>query len=197
QHASPTRRSSDLIDMKTPGIIVRPIVNQLGNAGFNEVFFDDVQLPAENLIGTEGNGWKQVVTELGFERAGPERYLSSTQLLLEMLDAADPDNPHHAIALGRAVAQYGTLRQMSLGVALMVANGEDPGLAASIVKDQGGITEQAMPNIAHDLFGGRTEPGSTLAEVMDYLTLATPSFSLRGGTREILRGIISRGLGLR
>jgi len=189
--------SQFLIDMKTPGIIVRPIVNQLGNAGFNEVFFDDVQLPAENLIGTEGNGWKQVVTELGFERAGPERYLSSTQLLLEMLDAADPDNPHHAIALGRAVAQYGTLRQMSLGVALMVANGEDPGLAASIVKDQGGITEQAMPNIAHDLFGGRTEPGSTLAEVMDYLTLATPSFSLRGGTREILRGIISRGLGLR
>jgi acyl-CoA dehydrogenase len=150
--------SQFLVDMDTPGLTVRPIVNQLGEHDFNEVTFDDVLVPHENLIGEEGDGWKQVGAELAFERSGPERYLSSTQLLLEMLDAADPDDPRHAVALGRIVAQYGTLRQMSLGVAVMLSRGENPALAAALVKDQGALVEQAMPDIAHDLFGGRPTP---------------------------------------
>ncbi len=189
--------SQFLVDMTTPGLTVRPIVNQLGEHDFNEVTFDDVLLPHENLIGTEGDGWKQVVAELAFERSGPERYLSSTQLLLEMLDAADPDDPRQAVALGRVVAHYGTLRQMSLGVAGMLSRGENPALAAALVKDQGALVEQAMPDIAHDLFGGSVEPGSNLDQSMRYAALAVPSFSLRGGTREILRGIIAKGLDLR
>ena len=189
--------SQFLIDMKTPGITVRPIVNQLGEHDFNEVTFDDVVVPHENLIGEEGGGWKQVGTELAFERSGPERYLSSSQLLLEMLDAADPANPRHTVALGRITAQYATLRQMSLGVALMLSRGESPALAAAAVKDQGALVEQAMPDIAHDLFGGLADPDSTLAQAMAYTALAVPSFSLRGGTREILRGIIAKGLDLR
>ena len=189
--------SQFLIDMNTPGITVRPIVNQLGEHDFNEVTFDDVVVPHENLIGEEGGGWKQVGTELAFERSGPERYLSSSQLLLEMLDAADPANPRHAVALGRITAQYATLRQMSLGVALMLSRGESPALAAAAVKDQGALVEQAMPDIAHDLFGGLADPDSTLAQAMAYTALAVPSFSLRGGTREILRGIIAKGLDLR
>ncbi|MFA7665081.1 MAG: acyl-CoA dehydrogenase family protein [Burkholderiaceae bacterium] len=189
--------SQFLVDMKTPGLDIRPIINQIGEHDFNEVTFDDVLLPHENLIGNEGDGWQQVVTELSFERSGPERYLSSTQLLLEMLDAADPDDRHHAVTLGRVAAQYATLRQMSLGVSAMLAHGENPSLAASAVKDQGALVEQAMPDIAHELFGGRIDPDSTLAQAMDYLTLAVPSFSLRGGTREILRGILAKGLGLR
>ncbi len=154
-------------------------------------------MPHENLIGSEGDGWKQVGAELAFERSGPERYLSSTQLLLEMLDAADADDPRHAVAIGRIVAQYGTLRQMSLGVAVMLSRGQNPALPASLVKDQGALVEQAMPDIAHELFGGTAEPGSTLDQAMRYATLAVPSFSLRGGTREILRGIIAKGLDLR
>ncbi len=189
--------SQFLIDMKTPGMTIRPIISQLGEHDFNEVTFDDVFVPDENLIGAEGGGWGQVVTELAFERSGPERYLSSTQLLLEMLDAADANDPRHAVALGRVAAQYATLRQMSLGVSVMLSKGENPALAASAVKDQGALVEQAMPDIAHDLFGGSVEPDSTLAQAMDYLTLAVPSFSLRGGTREILRGILAKGLGLR
>ena len=113
--------SQFLIDMKTPGMTVRPIISQIGEHDFNEVTFDDVLVPHENLIGTEGGGWKQVVTELAFERSGPERYLSSTQLLLEMLDAANANDPRHAVALGRIAAQYATLRQMSLGVSGMLA----------------------------------------------------------------------------
>lgn len=189
--------SQFLVDMTTPGLTVRPIVNQLGEHDFNEVTFDDVLVPHENLIGQEGDGWKQVGAELAFERSGPERYLSSSQLLLEMLDHADASNPQQATAIGRIVAQYGTLRQMSMGVALMLARGENPALAASLVKDQGALVEQAMPDIAHELFGGTAEPGSTLDQAMQYAALAVPSFSLRGGTREILRGIIAKGLDLR
>jgi acyl-CoA dehydrogenase len=190
--------SQFLIDMtSSPGITVRPIINQLGEHDFNEVTFDDVPVPHEHLIGAEGDGWKQVGAELAFERSGPERYLSSTQLLLEMIAAADVDNPRHAAAIGRIVAQYGTLRQMSLGVAGMLARGENPALAAALVKDQGALVEQAMPDIAHDLFGGEPEPGSALEQAMQYTALAVPSFSLRGGTREILRGIIAKGLDLR
>lgn len=189
--------SQFLVEMGTPGLTVRPIVNQLGEHDFNEVSFDDVLVPHEHLIGREGEGWQQVGAELAFERSGPERYLSSTQLLLEMLDAADADDPRHAEALGRVVAQYGTLRQMSLGVAGMLARGDNPAQPAALVKDQGALVEQAMPDIAHALFGGRALPGSSLAQAMRYATLAVPSFSLRGGTREILRGIIAKGLDLR
>lgn len=189
--------SQFLVDMQTPGLTVRPILNQLGEHDFNEVTFDDVLVPHENLIGNEGDGWKQVGAELAYERSGPERYLSSSQLLLEMLDEADPDDPRHAVALGRIVAQYGTLRQMSLGVAVMLSRGENPALAAALVKDQGALVEQAMPDVAHDLFGGRATPGSTLHQSMRYTTLAVPSFSLRGGTREIMRGMIAKGLDLR
>ena len=189
--------SQFLVDMQSPGLTVRPIINQLGEHDFNEVTFDDVRVPHEHLIGTEGDGWKQVGAELAFERSGPERYLSSTQLLLEMLDAADADDPRHAVAIGRIVAQYGTLRQMSLGVAGMLARGENPALAAALVKDQGALLEQAMPDVAHDLFAGSLEPDSILAQAMRYCTLAVPSYSLRGGTREILRGMIAKGLDLR
>ena len=189
--------SQFLVDMHTPGLTVRPILNQLGEHDFNEVTFDDVLVPHDHLIGAEGDGWKQVGAELAYERSGPERYLSSSQLLLEMLDEADPADPRHAVALGRIVAQYGTLRQMSLGVAVMLSRGENPALAAALVKDQGALVEQAMPDVAHDLFGGRVVPGSTLDQSMRYTTLAVPSFSLRGGTREIMRGMIAKGLDLR
>src|SRR5262245_57519602 len=138
-----------LLPMSTPGITVRPIVNQLNEHDFNEVTFDDVLVPHDHLIGSEGDGWKQVGAELAFERSGPERYLSSTQLLLEMLDAADANNPRHAEALGRVVAHYATMRQMSLGVAGMLARGDNPMLAAAVVKDQGALIEQAMPDLAH------------------------------------------------
>lgn len=189
--------SQFLVDMTNPGLTVRPIVNQLGEHDFNEVTFDDVLVPHDHLIGAEGQGWQQVGAELAFERSGPERYLSSSQLLLEMLDAADADDARQAEALGRIVASYGTLRQMSLGVATMLARGDNPALPAALVKDQGALVEQAMPDVAHALFGGRAEPGSTLQQSMHYTTLAVPSFSLRGGTREILRGIIAKGLDLR
>ncbi|MCY1363089.1 Acyl-CoA dehydrogenase FadE34 [compost metagenome] len=186
-----------LIDLKAPGVTVRPIYNMLGEHDFNEVFLENVFVPDDFVIGQLGNGWQQVTAELALERSGPERYLSSTQLYLAMLDEADPQDSRHATSLGRLAARYATLRQMSLGVAGMLARGENPAIPATVVKDQGALLEQAIPEVAHDLFGGLREPGSDLDQVMRFLTQSAPSFSLRGGTREILRGIIAKGLGLR
>jgi len=186
-----------LIKMDSQGIQVNPIYSQLGTHTFNEVVLIDVFIPDENLIGKEGEGWKQVTSELKFERSGPERFLSSTQLLMEMVEAADPEESLQTEAIGRLIAKYAALKQMSQGIAVMISKGEDPALAASVVKDQGALLEQSIPHIAHDKFAEHIGTGSDLEQVMDYLTLASPSFSLRGGTREILRGIIARGMGLR
>lgn len=189
-----------LIDLKTPGITIRPIRDLSGEEHFNEVNFQDVHLPADAVLGGEGQGWAQVTSELAFERSGPERFLSSMRLLIEMIRMIGPDpNEKQAAALGRLTAHLVTLRRMSLSVAGMLSRGEDPALEASVVKDVGAVFEQDMPGIAASLI--EAEP--TLDQAGDYervlaeLTMLTPSFSLRGGTREILRGIIARGLGLR
>ena len=190
--------SQFLVDLKTPGLTIRPIRNLIGEHDFNEVVLDDVEVPDECLIGAPGDGWSQVTAELAYERSGPERYLSSSQLVLEMLEAASPEDSRQSIALGRIVAEYATLRQMSLGLAGMLARGENPAVAAALVKDLGALLEQDIPRVAHELFGdAQAAPQSDLAQVMDFTVQAAPSFSLRGGTREILRGIIARGLGLR
>ena len=187
-----------LIDLKAPGVSLRPVRILTGEHRWNEVTFDDVFVPDDHLIGEEGKGWAQVTTELGFERSGPERYLSSLYLLLEMLDAADPANPRHAVALGRLVADMTTIRQMSIGVAGMLTRGENPGIAASVVKELGTTFEQQIPEVAHEIFDmDLSALESPLEEMMSFLVQTAPSFSIRGGTREILRGIIARGLGVR
>lgn len=197
--------SQFLIDMKTPGITVRPIKNMVGERDFNEVTFDNVEIADEYLIGGVGEGWKQVTAELAFERSGPERYMSSSQLVIEMIDAAHQLQvggqtalDRHEVELGRVVAEYATLRQMTLGLAGMLSRGENPATAAALTKDQGALLEQRLPELAHDLFGDIDRQAmASLAKVMDYTTQASMSFSLRGGTREIMRGIIARGLDLR
>ena len=190
--------SQFLVDMKSPGVSVSPIRNVVGDADFNTVILDQVKVTDECLIGQPGDGWAQVTSELAFERSGPERYLSNTQLLLEMLAVADPGDARQAAELGRVVADYAALRQMSLGVAGMLSRQEDAALAAALVKDQGALVEQRLPEIAHQLFGDAAfAADSAFTQVSDFATQASVSYSMRGGTREILRGIIARGLGLR
>lgn len=190
--------SQMLVDMRSPGLQVRPIKNITGAAHFNEVVLQDVFVPDRMLVGKAGDGWAQVTTELAFERSGPERYLSSYALLTEMLDHADADNACHATELGTLVAELATLRQMSCGIAAMLNRGENPGQAAANVKDMGALFEQRIPEVAHQLFGTELlAHGGPFTATQAYLTQVAPSFSLRGGTREILRGIIARGLELR
>ena len=190
-----------LVDLKnTDGITIRPIKDLAGNAHFNEVVFQDAFVPDDMMVGTEGGGWGQVTAELAFERSGPERYLSSFLLMVEMIRELEKQGgAEGAREIGRLVAHLVTLRQMSLSVAGMLEKGENPALEASVVKDLGAIFEQDMPVRAHELLGiePKVGEGSDYEQVLGYLTQTVPSFSLRGGTREILRGIIARGLGLR
>jgi alkylation response protein AidB-like acyl-CoA dehydrogenase len=192
--------SQFLVDLSLPGVTVRPIPNLAGEHHFNEVVFEDTLLFNEAILGQEGAGWKQVTGELAYERSGPERFLSSFTLLVELVRALSPSPDERAkIAIGRLGAQLITLRRMSRSVAGMLQAGADPALEAAMVKDLGALVEQEIPEVARDLLtdGPPTDASREVAEVLAYATLHAPSFSLRGGTREILRGIIARGLGLR
>jgi alkylation response protein AidB-like acyl-CoA dehydrogenase len=189
-----------LIDLKTPGVTIRPIYDLAGAHHFNEVSFEDVFIPQTCLIGKLGDGWTQVMSELAFERSGPERFLSSFALLNELVRVAGlADSQEARRAIGRLTAHLIILRQMSQSVAGMLARGENPALQATIVKDLGTLFEQEIPEVARRLT--ETEPslasGNIFPAVLAHTMMAAPSFSLRGGTREILRGIIARGLGLR
>lgn len=187
--------SQFLVDCRASGMSIRPIRDLTGKESFNEVTFDDVFIPDSLLVGVEGKGWEQATAELALERAGPERYLSSLPLLIAALDdvAAEPAAPE---TVGRLLARAATLRQMSLSVAGMLDEGRAPEREAALVKDVGNDYEQALP----EAIRGLVDPGRTPVEIQDMLaelTMVSRSFSLRGGTREILRGIIARQLGLR
>ncbi len=190
-----------IVDMKnTDGIDVRPIHNMTGDHDFNQVFFEDAFIPESMRVGEEGDGWMQVTTELAFERSGPERYLSSFPLVKEMVREAGQDpSERQAIGVGRMVARASTFREMSLSVSGMLEAGKNPNLEAAVMKELGVGWEQKIPSMAHDLFGTSPRLGgaSDYETTQAYITQANVSFSLRGGTREIVLGIIARGLGMR
>lgn len=193
--------SQFLIDLKnTDGITIRPVINLAGRHDFNQVFFEDVLLPEDALIGTENDGWNQVLAELTFERSGPERYMSSQTLMNEIVRAASQSpGERAAVEIGKMVANLASLRQMSLSVASMQQAGRDPAFEGSLIKEIGVTFEQSIPRTAHELLGleAGLEHGSDLEKTYAQLNMVAPSFSLRGGTREVLRGIIARRMGLR
>ncbi|MBG6120069.1 MULTISPECIES: acyl-CoA dehydrogenase family protein [unclassified Sphingobium] len=199
--------SQFLVDLKGPGITVRPIMNMAGEENFNEVFFEDAILPADALLGEQGDGWHQVTSELGYERSGPERFLTAYILLRELVRVLG-DNPSDRakIVIGRLAATLSTLRAMSFSLAAMLASGDDVTAEASVVKDMGSVFEQSIPYLARDLIeveavrgetGDNADLMSRYIDALSVVMLHSPSFSIYGGTREILRGITARTLGLR
>jgi len=194
--------SQFVLDLKAPGVTISPIRNLAGEHDFNEMLLEDVFLPDDMLVGKAGDGWTQVTSELAYERSGPERFLSNFRLLAALVDSGgrDPD-PRLAEATGRFVAHLWTLRGMSLSVAGMLQAGEAPNLEAAFVKDLGNAFERAIPEVARLVVPGSAPPGTNQPDpfqsIQDESVLNAPSITLRGGTREILRGIIARGLGLR
>lgn len=189
-----------IVDLKAPGVTVRPIVDQMGDSHFCEVFLDDVFVPADMLLGTPGDGWRQVNAELALERSGPERYLSSYPLIEAVIAALDDTADEALVAqVGHWAAALWTLRQMSLSVAGKLAAGDDPMLEASLVKEVGARFEQEVPRALQAVWDGTglADADGALHEALHFLLGASACFSLRGGTREVLRGIIARGLGLR
>ena len=189
------------MDLKLPGVTVRPIVDLCGDAHFSEMFFDDVLLAEDALVGQEGQGWQQVNAELAFERSGPERIYSSIVLLdawtgwLRRTGQAQA----YAESIGRMATHLATLRQLSIAVTAKLAAGESPLVEAALVKDLGTSFEQEIPALVEAAAGAEPglAPDAELLRAIAYASQMAPTFSLRGGTREILRGMIARGLGLR
>lgn len=186
-----------LVPMDSPGLTISPIIDLMGEHHFNEVHFDDVFVPASALVGSEGNGWAQVMSELAYERSGPERFLSTLVLAEELVAALPADAVAAHAPIGRLAAHLMVLRLMARGMAALLEAGEDPALEAAMVKDLGATFEQAIPEVARSLLPFIPDPPASLLATLDTTVQIAPMVSLRGGTREILRGIIARGLGVR
>lgn len=194
--------SQFIIDLSLPGVTISPIRDLAGDAHFSEVVFRDVLLPEDALIGEEGGGWAQVNAELAFERSGPERVLSSAVLLdawIGWLRAEGAADARSTALLGRLLGHLAVLRAMSVAVTDRLVQGESPVVEAALVKDLGTEFEQAIPALLEDRLGAdpAREPPAALLRTLAYTSAMAPSYSLRGGTREILRGMIARGMGLR
>ena len=186
-----------IVDLKAPGVTIRPIRMLDGSHHFNEVIFDNVQVPAERLVGNAGDGWKQVSSELAYERSGPERFLSTMPLVERCLQlvlagpAAVGD-----IAAGRLLARLMTLRNMSLGVWGALGAGQSPAIEAAMVKDLGTNFERDAIEIVREAMTAdpRVAGDDALEQLMaDALPLA-PTYNLRGGTNEVLRNMIAKNL---
>lgn len=194
--------SQVIVDLSLPGITIRPIADLAGDSHFCEVFFDGVQLAEDALIGAEGDGWNQVTSELAYERSGPERIYSSVVLLDEWLahlrTQREPSEASLALA-GRVLATMTVLRSLSVSVNARLTEGASPVVEAALVKDMGTTLEQFIPAAIADALGDDPDAPlpEGLARTLRYVASVAPSFSLRGGTREVLRGMIARGLGLR
>ena len=190
-----------LVDLSRPGISVRPILQMTGESDFNEVRFEDVMVPADHVLGEVDKAWQQATAELAYERSGPERFLETFYLLPALVRAVGADSDVRASeGIGRLVAQLHALRRMSVSVAAMLEAGREPVLEASIVKDLGTVWEQRLPARARDLAAfAKPDPSNQadFEELIDHAMLVAPKLTIQGGTTEILRGIIARGLGLR
>jgi len=193
--------SQMIVDLSAPGVTVRPIRDLAGDAHFSEVAFDDVHLPADSLVGQEGAGWEQVNAELAFERSGPERLYSSVVLLDAWIAALRrlPGVQRDTVTIGQIMGRLAALRAMSLAVTARLAAGESPLVEAALVKDLGTTLEQSIGALAEAALGDDAElaADAELYRTAAYVSQISPTYSLRGGTREILRGMIARGLGLR
>ena len=188
--------SQFVVDLHDENVKITGIKNLSGEEDFNQVFFDDVFVPDDMVVGTPGNGWEQVISELGYERSGPERFLSAFRVMVEFAReiSADP-TPDQLALLGRLSAHLVTLRRMSISVAGMLESGKLPSTEAALIKDLGNSFERMVPEVIR--LGVGPDTSQRFVDTLNECVLHAPSFTLRGGTREILKGVIARGLGLR
>jgi alkylation response protein AidB-like acyl-CoA dehydrogenase len=191
--------SQFLVPCDADGVRIEPIVLMNGEHHFNEVIFDEVFVPDSDVLGEVGNGWHQVTAELSFERSGPERMLSTVPLIaaaIRVLSAGSPPDDRTAADIGDLVARLISLRQLSVWVARTLSDGKDATNQAALVKDLGTRFEQESVGIVADLLD-QSPRTPEVAALLATAWLHKPVFTLRGGTNEVLRGVIARGMGLR
>lgn len=189
--------SQFIVLLDSPGVDIRPILSPSGDHHFNEVILDEVFVPDDLVMGTIGDGWRQVTSELGYERSGPERFMSTFGVLAAAMDEIGagrlPADPRLAAHVGRVFA----LHHMARAVSESLERGENADVAASVVKVLGTQAEGDIADLADELSGEAGQGGDAFAGLVRAGVLQRPGFTLRGGTSEILRGVIARGLGLR
>ena len=199
-----------LIDMKTPGITVRPLVNMANRHHFNEVFFEDVRVPAKNMVGEENRGWYVATTTLDFERSGISRVVSGVRLLGELTDLASrpgpdgrrPDeDPRIRHKLADLNIEFTVGRWLAYRVAWMQSQGLVPNHEASMSKLYGTMINQRLAGMIN-MFGlggalsGEQEHAPLHGRMPDEYLNSVP-LTIAAGTSEIMRNIIAtRGLGL-
>lgn len=189
--------SQMLLDLRADGVEIRPILSMTGEHHFNEVILDGAFVPDEMVVGTVGDGWRQVTSELSLERSGPERFLSTMPLLKAVVARLGTGaGPQEAALVGDLVAAVIALRRLSLSVAVALAAGEDPKVQAALVKDLGTRFEREVTAAARRLLP--CEPAldsdDPLAVMLADAVLSGPAGTLRGGTNEILRTIVAKAL---
>ncbi|MGV0746942.1 acyl-CoA dehydrogenase family protein [Mycolicibacter heraklionensis] len=189
--------SQFIVRLEDPGVEVRPIISMNGGHHFNEVILDDVFVPDTMVFGGIGEGWHQVTSELSFERSGPERLLSTFPLLAASAEGMASKAIRRDADLGRLVARVAGLHRMSTAVAGALERREPADVAAAVVKVLGTTTEGDIADFTDLHTGDDSTSGSQYQELIRSAVDQRPGFTLRGGTNEVLRGVIARGLGLR
>jgi alkylation response protein AidB-like acyl-CoA dehydrogenase len=189
-----------IVDLRAPGVKISPIPFLDGTHHFNEVHLDDVFVPDDMVLGEVGSGWRQVTSELAYERSGPDRYMSPFTPFREFLRERAPADgglsPADAATAGRLTARYWTIRQMSLSVARSIDRGEAPAVESALVKDIGTTFEQEVIAVLREAADTEIDPrrGSLFERLLAQAILTGPSFTIRGGTTEVLRSIAAKGL---
>jgi alkylation response protein AidB-like acyl-CoA dehydrogenase len=190
--------SQILIDLQSDGLEISPIPFLDGSHHFNEVTFNDVFVPDENVVGDVGMGWHQNTTEMAYERGGPDRWLSPFSTIEQLLREAKDTPLEQSVQslFGELIARYWGIRNLSLSVARLIDSGEAPSIESSLVKEMGTRFEQEVIEKLVQLIELEYSPDShSLFERMLSQCIVTfPGNTIRGGTIEILRSVAAKGL---
>ena len=196
-----------IIDLKSPGVEIRPIHQIDGGRHFNEVFFTDVRIPAENLVGEYNNGWRQATAMLMYERVaiGSMGAGSISQPMYEMLrdaavEAGRIDDPVVRDQLMEIYAMETTKSLVAMRTRAEMKAGKAPGPGGSLGKLFGSVISWRFREIAMEIAGAGSQawdPTDDWAGLLQQTVVGSFSSSIAGGTDEIQRNIIGdRVLGL-
>ncbi|MFF5994448.1 acyl-CoA dehydrogenase family protein [Lysinibacillus sp. KU-BSD001] len=188
-----------IVDLKAEGITIVPIKFLTGEHHYNEVFFENVFVPDNMVVGELGNGWAQGLAELAFERSGPERILSTFPLMDELIQELKRQNNKEGLKqASKIIARLWGLRNLAIGVAQLLdsGKGDDVSIPAALIKAVGTKFEQSIPEITRLLVQTypRLDAERKIDRFMAQSILHAPGFTIRGGTSEVLYGIVAKGV---
>lgn len=186
-----------IIDLQAEGVTIVPIKYLTGEHHFNEVFFENVFVPDNRVVGKLGNGWAQGLAELAFERSGPERILSTFPLLDELVAELKKQKDEAGLKeVSKVISRLWGLRNLSIGVAKVLEEGGEVAIPAALVKSIGTKFEQSIPEITRLLVRTypRLEAERQIDRFMAESILHSPGFTIRGGTSEVLYGVVAKGV---